>query len=282
MLKWSKRLLISILQRLFHHHLGRPDGPPLAIELDAVSTGRETGAVEVDTHLEVLVLVIDRTHGRIRHPLALELERRRGVGGEQITVGRRDAHVDGLLAGAGQVVGGQDEIDAQTRRVLDTRNGLATVVERREPDVAGPDDRPGAHLVVELGGLLLGHVGAEVGGRNLLAERNILLDKLLVERIERIYLLDITAHDGPQGPDLLLVLLDFGQAPRTLLLEPPHQRIGALALETETGGNGVVRNPEVVEIGHQTPEIVLNRIALDLQQLVVEHLLTVDAEVECG
>ena len=32
---------------------------------------------------------------------------------------------------------GQDEIDAQTRRVLDTRNGLATVVERREPDVAG-------------------------------------------------------------------------------------------------------------------------------------------------
>ena len=41
-------------------------------------------------------------------------------------------------------------------------------------------------------------------------------------------------------------------------------------------------DPEGGEIGHQTPEVVLNRIALDLQQLVVEHLLTVDAEVECG
>ena len=77
-------------------------------------------------------------------------------------------------------------------------------------------------------------------------------------------------------------MLDLGEVPRTLFLEARHQRIGAFAFEIEPGGDRVVRNLQVVVVGHQASQVVLDRIAVGLQQFVVEHLLAVDAEIEHG
>ena len=135
-------------------------------------------------------------------------------------------------------------------------------------------------LVVQLGGLLFGHLGAQVGRGDLLAEADVLLDELLVERVERVDLADVAPHDRAQRAHLLLVLLDLGQVPRPLFLQTRHQRVGPFAFEGEVGRYRVVRNLQIVVVGHQTAQVVLDRVAVGLQQLVVDHLLAVDAVVE--
>ena len=50
---------------------------------------------------------------------ALEFEGRHGLGGQHVAVGRGDAHVDGLVARGGQLVGREREVDAQACGVLD-------------------------------------------------------------------------------------------------------------------------------------------------------------------
>ena len=89
-------------------------------------------------------------------------------------------------------------------------------------------------------------VGAQLGRRNLLAEADVLLDELFVERIERVDLLHVTFHNRAQRADLLFILFDLREVPRTLLLEARHQRVGAFAFEGQPGRNRVVRDAQPV------------------------------------
>ena len=91
-------------------------------------------------------------------------------------------------------------------------------------------------------------------------------DESLFERIQRVDLTDVALHDRTQRTYLFLVLLDFGEVPRTLLLEARHQRVGAVAFDGQPRRDAVVGDLQVVEVGHQ--------------QLVVDHLLAVYAETK--
>jgi len=122
--------------------------------------------------------------------------------------------------------------------------------------------------------------GAQFGRRDLLAVADVFADESLVERIQRVDLTDVALHDRTQRTYLFLVLLDFGEVPRTLLLEARHQRVGAVAFDGQPRRDAVVGDLQVVEVGHQPSQIVLDRVAVALQQPVVDHLLAVDAEIE--
>ena len=105
------------------------------------------------------------------------------------------------------------EIHAQARGILDPRYGFAVGVERRETDVAGADHGADTYLVVQFGSLLLGHFGAQLRRRDLLAVGYVLVDEFFVERIERVDLADVALHDRAQRTHLLFVLFDLGQVP---------------------------------------------------------------------
>ena len=225
-------------------------------------------------------MVVHFAHGRIAQAFALEVEGRHGFGGQHVAVGRGDAHVDRLFARRRQFVGRQHEVHAQAGGVLDARYRFAVGVERRQRDVAGADHGADTDLVVQFGGLLLGHFGAQFGRRDLLAVADVFADESLVERIQRVDLTDVALHDRTQRTYLFLVLLDFGEVPRTLLLEARHQRVGAVAFDGQPRRDAVVGDLQVVEVGHQPSQIVLDRVAVALQQPVVDHLLAVDAEIE--
>ena len=113
-------------------------------------------------------------------------------------------------------------------------------VERYHEDTPGVDNRSLAYFVVELLGLLFGHLGTHLGRGDLLAVGYVFVDQLFVERVERVDLVKITPHDGTQRADLFFILLDFGQTPRTLLFEPLHQRVGPLAFDAHLERKGVV------------------------------------------
>jgi len=106
------------------------------------------------------------------------------------------------------------------------------------------------------------------------------LMSFLLSVLSEVDLLHVTFHNRAQRADLLFILFDLREVPRTLLLEARHQRVGAFAFEGQPGRNRVVRDAQPVVVGHQPPQVVLDRVAVGLQQLVVEHLLAVDAEVE--
>ena len=228
----------------------------------------------------VLVLVIHVARCGVGEPLALEGEGGLLLGGQHVAVGREDAHIDGFAARHGQFVGRQHEVGTQACGVAHAGHLLAVGVERHEADVAGPDDRTGAHLVVQLGGLLLGHFGAHLGRRDLLAVGDVLVDEFLVQRVERVDLTHVALGHRAQQLHLALVLADLGEVPAALFLQAVHERVGAQPFEVEAGGDRVVAHAQVVVVLHQSVQVVLYGVAVGLQQLVVDLLLAVDAVIE--
>ena len=109
---------------LSHRDLRGSDQAAVAEQLYGVGTSGKACAVIVDTHFEILVLVVHFAHGRITQAFALEIESRHGLGRQHIAVGRGDTDVDGLFARCRQLVGRQYEIHAQARGILDPRYGL--------------------------------------------------------------------------------------------------------------------------------------------------------------
>ena len=244
---------------------------PVGIDLDLVFPAGNPRPVIEETYIQIIVLVIYRTHRRIGDRTAFEIEQRVAAVHQRIAVGADDLRINVPLARRGEFVAYQHQIDPEPFRAVRTRHFAVGLTERHEAYVARPDYGTLPHLRRQLLRFLLGRLGAQAVIQDFLSDRAVFADQLFIDRIERVDLTDVPGHHLAHIGHFFLVFADFRIAQTALLLQGLQQRIGFLPFALVMNRKRIVQRFQRVIIVQQRSELTGQRIPFDGEILL--HLL---------